>query len=374
MRGLYVHIPFCSKKCFYCDFVITVNHSAEVRKRFFKNLGKEIDFAAEKYGTLRFDTLYLGGGTPSLLSSQEMSKLLAMLRAKFEFENGYEFTCEINPGDADRHKLLFYKDLGINRMSVGAQSFNDELLKAMGRTHSAADIMRTMELLRETGFQNISVDFILKLPNQTIRDVEDSIRRAFELGAQQVSLYDLDVHEKTVYGRMQKQGKLSLPASDTHEQMFASAESILSEAGFLPYEVSNFAKPGFESKHNLIYWHNQEYLGLGPGAFSYMHGVRYQFALDVARYFKKCEAGNFANDTEDVISAEEREIENLMTGLRLRQGVDMGDFLLSKPRISNRLDFLVENNLLSKTGHRVALTARGRFLCETVIQHLIAKE
>lgn len=374
MRGLYVHIPFCLKKCFYCDFVITTDRTAKTRQRFFRSLRREIEFAKSKFGKLSFDTLYLGGGTPSLLSPDEMSELLGVLRSEFKFQNDYELTCEINPENLDADKLQQYQHLGINRASVGAQSFNDELLRKMGRTHSSHHIVRAIELLQKTGFQNISIDFILKLPRQTIADVKDSIQRAISLGAKQISLYDLDVHEKTVYGLMQKQGKLHLPSGDEHEQMFGAAELILNEAGFHAYEVSNFALPGFESKHNLIYWHNQEYLGLGPGAYSYLGGVRYQFASDVEHYLQKCEAGDFTNDTEDLISPEEREIENLMTGLRLQQGIDLEKFTLTKPRFSEKLKLLAENHLILCQDNRVSLTTRGRFMCETVIQHLIRSE
>lgn len=374
MRGLYVHIPFCSQKCHYCDFVITVNRSDAMRKRFFSSLQKEIEFVKRKYGTLIFDTLYLGGGTPSLLDSGEMSHLLGILRSDFEFQDGHELTCEINPGDVSEEKLKSYRDLGINRASLGAQSLNDQLLQAMGRTHSAGDIVKTMELLQKTGFDNVSIDFILKLPNQTVKDVQNSIEKVVQLGAKQVSLYDLDVHEKTVYGRLQKLGKLDLPTDDQHEQMFACAETVLSAAGFFPYEVSNFARPGFESKHNLIYWHNQEYLGLGPGAFSYMSRRRSQMTTDVSQYLSKCEAGDFTSETDDMISAEEHEIENLMTGLRSSKGVNLNEFILTKSRFSGRLDLLVEKKLISRSDNRVALTRRGRFLCETVIQHLISKE
>ncbi|HLD49928.1 MAG TPA: coproporphyrinogen-III oxidase family protein, partial [bacterium] len=200
MRGLYVHIPFCLKKCHYCNFVITTKRTEGFRARFFQALLKEIKQAREKYGRLCFDTLYLGGGTPSALTAEEMGPLIEALRRDFDFMAGHEITCEVNPGDVDRAKLETYRSLGINRISLGVQAFQDPLLKDMGRPHTVADTLETWRLLRDLGFNNISFDLINGLPSQTIEYFEDSLRKTIELEAEQLSLYDLDVHEKTVYG------------------------------------------------------------------------------------------------------------------------------------------------------------------------------
>lgn len=371
MRGLYLHIPFCLQKCHYCDFVITVDRSPEKRERFFKTIEREAGQAAQRWGCLEFDTLYLGGGTPSALSAEEMGRLFGIVRERFSVDPEAEVTCEVNPGDVDAKKLAAYRALGINRVSVGAQSFNDRLLQEMNRPHDASAIEETASILRKLGFPNISLDLILRLPGQTLEDARDSVERAVALGVSQVVLYDLDVHEKTVYGWRLRRGELKLPDEETHERMFARAEQILEQAGYLHYEVANFAKPGLESRHNLLYWTNQEYLGLGPGAFSYLNRVRSQFAPDVGRYLTKCEAGDWTPDESEQISDENWEIETLLTGLRLSWGVNLKNFPRIRPRLEPTLAELLDQKLVEETDGRLALSRRGRYIAESVIARLV---
>jgi oxygen-independent coproporphyrinogen-3 oxidase len=374
-RGLYVHIPFCNKKCNYCNFISTANNTPEIREQFFIALEKEINHAETLYGKLSFDTLYIGGGTPSILIAEEMARLFTLLRSHFDFEPECETTCEINPGsDIDENKLKTYRDLGINRISLGGQAFQDFLLKDMGRTHNANDTFETVHLLKRAGFDNISLDLIIRLPGQLLEHIEESLKYAISLHMAQVTVYDLEVHEKTGYGARQKRGELKLPDQDQHEEMFRLVENYLTSAGYKHYELLSFAKPGFESKHNLIYWHNQEYLGLGPGAFSYMNGVRYQFAGDVNSYFKKCAENVWTRDVEDILTDEEKERESLLTGLRLDEGVDLNQFNLIRKSIENKLDDLIGNGLIERRGTRIALTLRGRFLAESVFAEFAVKE
>lgn len=370
-RGLYLHVPFCHAKCHYCDFVITTNRSEDSRKRFLSVLAKEIRRAREQYGRLAFDTLYLGGGTPSVLLADEMMQVIESLKKAFELRSGSEFTSEMNPEDANPEKLRAYRDLGINRISLGAQSFNDELLKGMGRHHTAQDTVRAVRRLKDAGFQNISLDLMIKLPGQTLSDVEHSLEQAIALKPSQVSVYDLDLHDQTVFGSLAQKGQLNLPSEEEHMEMFDGVSSRLGEAGFVQYELSNFAKPGFESKHNLIYWHNQEYLGLGPGAFSYLSGVRYQFALSVERYFQKCALNDWTRDVEDRITNEKKEIETLLTGLRLREGIDLRQFQIIRKSIEQKVS---GSELFEKRGERVALSRRGRFLAENAFSFLISND
>lgn len=370
MRGLYVHIPFCLKKCHYCNFVITTKRTEGFRARFFQALQKEIEQAREKYGRLGFDTFYLGGGTPSALTAEEMGSLIEGLRAAFDFAPGYEFTCEVNPGDVDRAKLEAYRSLGINRISLGTQAFQDSLLKDMGRPHTVADTLETWELLRDLGFKNISFDLINGLPSQTLENFEDSLRKTIELEAAQLSLYDLDVHEKTVYGLRRRDGKLPVPDEEKRAEMFTRAGELMSAAGYVQYEISTFAKPGFESRHNLGYWHNQEYLGLGPGAFAYLNGERYQFAPDVNRYLEKCEAGDWQPDTSETLTEDKKELETLLTGLRLRQGIDLDQFTIIRPSLEEKLAKIQPHALMEREGSQIRLSSRGRFLAESVFSLL----
>ena len=374
MRGLYVHIPFCKTRCHYCNFVTTAEHSSDLRDRFFKALSSEIKYIRERSGRLSFDTLYLGGGTPSCLTVREIEILISEVRTAFEFKSGYEFTCEFNPGDGDETKLKALRGLGVNRISLGCQSFQDAILQRLGRRHTVRDIEETVSKMRQAGITNISFDLMLCLPGQTVEDFRDSVRKCIELKASQVSLYDLEVHTGTLFGNLEKEGKLDLPQEEEHAKMYESAIEMLTRAGYEHYEISNFSKTGLASRHNLIYWHNQEYRGLGPGAFTYLGGTRSQFASDLDRYLEKCGAGEWKNDIEDKLSEEERETETLATGLRLREGVAPLEFRKIYPALQERFKTLCADGLMEISGERVRLTPRGKFLSEDIFAFLLQKD
>ena len=375
MRGLYIHIPFCKTRCHYCNFVTTAGHTSGSRERFFRALAAEIKYVRERFGLLSFDTLYLGGGTPSCLTIPEIESLVSEVRSAFEFKKGYEFTCEFNPGDGgDDNKFSAFQALGVNRISLGCQAFQDGLLEKMGRRHTVQDIIKAIAGIRKAGIHNISLDLMLRLPGQTILDFQDSLRQCVGLEAAQVSLYDLEVHEETHFGDLEETGKLGLPGEEEHARMYESAVKILTQAGYEHYEISNFAKPGLASRHNLIYWNNQEYLGLGPGAFSYQQGIRSQFALSLDRYLEKCEAEDWKNDIEDRLSEDEKETETLVTGLRLREGIVPLEFPRIYPALKERFKALCTEGLIEIARERVRLTDRGKFLSEDVFRFLLRKE
>ena len=373
-KGLYIHIPFCTTRCHYCNFVTTAEHSPGLRERFFEAVSAEIKYACKRYGQLSFDTLYLGGGTPSSLSIPELRRVIGEVHSAFKFNEEYEFTCEFNPGDGDEAKLKVLHEIGVNRISLGCQSFQDDILKKIGRRHTVRDIVETVSEIRRAGIQNISFDLMLRLPGQTVEDFRDSIKRCIGLGVAQVSLYDLEVHEETPFGQSQKKGNLDLPGEEDHARMYESAIEMLTSAGYEHYEISNFAKPGLASRHNLIYWHNQEYLGLGPGAFSYLNGIRSQQASDLIRYLEKCEARDWKNEMEDKLSEEEKETETLVTGLRLCEGVAPALFPKIYPALKDRFQTLHEEGLLEILGDKIRLTARGKFLSEDVFGFLLKKD
>lgn len=388
-RGLYIHIPFCKTRCHYCNFVTTAEHSPGLRERFFDAISAEIKHAGNHYGRpvktgeprhaiqagrLSFDTLYLGGGTPSSLSIPELSRLVEGVHSAFKFKEGYEFTCEFNPGDGGEAKLKALHEIGVNRISLGCQSFQDRLLTRIGRRHTVRDIMETVAKIRQVGIMNLSFDLMLRLPGQTVEDFRDSVRRSIELDASQVSLYDLEVHDGTPFGQFQKEGTLDLPGEEDHARMYESAIQDLTGAGYEHYEISNFAKPEMASRHNLIYWHNQEYLGLGPGAFTYLNGIRSQFAPSLIRYLEKCETGDWQNDIEDKLSEEEKETETLVMGLRLCEGIEPVLFPRIYPTLRERLAALCKKGLMEMSGQNIRLTARGKFLSEDVFAFLLEKK
>jgi oxygen-independent coproporphyrinogen-3 oxidase len=350
--------------------VITTKNSPESIAAYLAALEKEIQAAILQYGRLRFDTLYLGGGTPSALPIEAMSRLTELLRREFHFKGVCEMTCEVNPGDTDAKTLKGYHSLGINRISVGAQSFNDALLKDMGRLHTAQDIVQSVSEAKAAGFENVSLDLIIRLPGQTLEDVSRSLQQAVELDVDQVAVFDLDLAERTVYGMRRQRGELRQPDEELHHAMMQLAEDYLESQGYRHYELTSFAKPGFESHHNLIYWHNQEYLGLGPGAFSYLKGLRYQFAQDVNRYLEKCGAGNWTRDVEDRLSEEEKEMETFLTGLRLQDGVDLSAFKRIGRQLSAKIKLLEMDGFFEHDNGRLTLSRKGRFVSDHVFAEL----
>ncbi len=369
-RGLYVHIPFCLKKCHYCDFVITTKRAPEDRARFLRALQTEIQYAVHQYGRLKFSTLYLGGGTPSALEPAEFASVVEMIQQSFDFEKGYEFSVEVNPGDISDEKIAAYARAGVNRVSLGVQAFQERLLKDMNRPHGTAEIESTVQRLRAAGLKNISMDMIVYLPDQTLTDVDETLKGLLNLEPNQVSVYDLDVHEKTVYGLRRREGRLKLVSEEEHAGMSEKVTRALESCGFIHYELSNFAKPGFESRHNLIYWHNQPYLGLGPGAFSYLDGVRYQFADSVESYLKKIESGDRKNQTEDRLTPEEIEKETLLTGIRLRDGIDLRRLNLLSGKVKKVSELWIQEGLLENDGFRLKFTERGKPVAETILKTL----
>lgn len=418
MRGLYLHIPFCKTRCHYCNFVTTAAFSSELKKRFFQALFAEIKHARSLHGPLSFDTLYFGGGTPSCLEVSEIANIVSALHAPFQLgkaktviasperarrslrllsatqhradppladasfarndglfseDVGFEFTCEWNPGDAADHFQEFSR-IGINRISLGCQAFQDEMLQRIGRRHTVQDIEDTISRIRQAGIDPISFDLMLRLPGQTVQDFRASVERSIELQASQVSLYDLEVHFETPFGALERAGKLTLPSEEEHAQMYETAIQLLTGAGYEHYEISNFAKPGMASRHNLLYWNNQEYLGLGPGAFSYLNGIRSQRAPGLGRYLEKCENGDWTNDLEEKLTEEEKETETLVMKLRLAEGIDPASFPGIYPALQNRVDELMKEKLLENKNGKIRLTTRGQFLSEDAFRFLIRKE
>ncbi|MBI4353299.1 MAG: radical SAM family heme chaperone HemW, partial [Candidatus Omnitrophica bacterium] len=326
MIGLYVHIPFCLRRCHYCDFVIAGAGSPAKREAFFTAFEKEAARASDLLQGVSFDTVYVGGGTPSVLSLEETSKLFDLLKKYFRWEAQAEVTYEANPGDADEEKAKAYRGLGVNRISLGAQSFNDPTLKRLNRTHDAAAIFSSYGIFRKAGFDNVSLDLMLALPGETLKEAERSVAQAVGLGPEHVSLYELTVEPSTVFGRRRREGTLGLPAEDAQAEMLSCARDRLKTGGFRHYELLSHAKPGFESRHNGIYWANEEYLGLGPGAFSHLKGKRFRYASSYAKYLDKANRNDWVPEEEETLEGERKEVESLLLALRLTEGASMERF------------------------------------------------
>lgn len=370
MTGLYIHIPFCISKCHYCNFIITTSTAPENHTLFLKALEKEMKHYEHDFSRTVFDTLYLGGGTPSVMSAEEMQGLFKFLRKNFKFKRNAEVTCEVNPGDIRNENAQKYRKLGVNRISLGAQSFRDDTLKRLNRRHSAKDISDSFKILRENGFKNISLDLILSLPGETLADVKYSLNELFKLDPEHVSLYELTIEKNTVFGSLFKRGKLDLPDEDLQLQMLSMARETLQKQGFDHYELLSYAKPDFESSHNLIYWANEKYLGLGPGAFSYFGGKRFRNSSSVEEYLRKIKCDDWTAFEEEHLSPEKKEIESFLLALRLKKGANAQYFRSLAQKFQTEFARLEEQGLIEKKDGFIRLTGRGQLFAETVFSEL----
>ena len=361
----YVHIPFCTQICYYCDFskVFIKNQPVDA---YLEHLIQET--RSYEIGKLR--TLYIGGGTPTALSAQQLAYLLTELPKVMDLSEVEEFTIEANPGDLDPDKIAVLKESQVNRVSLGVQTFDNKMLKKIGRSHQEQDIYDNIRHLKQAGFDNISIDLIYALPGQTMDQVKENVAKAIDLDIPHMSLYSLILENHTVFMNRMRRGKLPLPKEELEAEMFEYIIEELEKAGFEHYEISNFSKPGFESRHNLVYWDNAEYYGLGAGASGYVDGIRYKNHGPIRHYLEAVEAGK-ARITEEHLTLEEKMEEELFLGLRKKTGVSKARFeekfgISFDQRYGQVVASLTEQGLLVPDDKQVRMTKRGLFLGDTV--------
>lgn len=316
-KAAYVHIPFCSHICYYCDFAKVLMTGQPV-EAYIDELLKEYD----SYDISSLKTLYIGGGTPSVLPADQLEKLLTHLTKTLDLEELEEFTVEANPSDLTDEVLAVLANSPVNRISLGVQSFDDKLLKKIGRTHTEAQVYSSIERLRAAGFENITIDLIYGLPNQTMEMVERDVQKFLELDLPHVALYSLILEDHTVFMNRQRRGRLRLPSDDRNADMYEYIIEMLTSKGYSHYEVSNFGKIGYESKHNMTYWDNAEYYGIGAGASGYLNGIRYKNHGPVHHYLR--EENKRVN--EEVLTRKQRIEEEMFLGLRKKNGVSIERF------------------------------------------------
>ena len=366
----YVHIPFCTQICYYCDFskVFIKNQPVD---SYLEHLLEEF----RSYDIQKLRTLYIGGGTPTALSASQLEVLLDGLTKNLDLSALEELTIEANPGDLDADKIAVLKNSAVNRVSLGVQTFDDKMLKKIGRSHLEKDIYENIDRLKLAGFDNISIDLIYALPGQTMEQVKDNVAKAIGLDIPHMSLYSLILENHTVFMNRMRRGKLPLPKEELEAEMFEYIIVELERVGFEHYEISNFSKPGFESRHNLMYWDNAEYYGIGAGASGYVNGVRYKNHGPIRHYLSAVEEGN-ARITEEHLSQKEKMEEEMFLGLRKKSGVSMARFEEKFGRSFDGLygeivRDLVQQGLMQIEGDRVRMTKRGLFLGDTVAERFI---
>lgn len=367
--GIYIHIPFCVQKCLYCDFV-SGPASLKTKRDYVNCLIKEIDMRAEQLpDEYIVDTIFIGGGTPSVLDADWVKELLCKLDERFVFSKDCECSIEVNPGTVDSDKLEAYRKAGINRLSIGLQSCNDNELKALGRIHDYNAFADTYQAARKTGFENINIDLMSSIPEQTEESFSVSLKRITELNPEHLSVYSLIVEEGTPFYDMD----LKLPDEDTERQIYYKTGQILKEYGYEQYEISNYAKPGKECRHNIRYWRCDEYIGFGVAAASFLNGVRWKNTENINKYIKYMQGAEMFTDLQDDIFCSEKDIltaedmcsEFMFMGLRMNCGVSKEEFIrrfgvTPEEKYGAVIEKHIRNGLLQNEKNYIRLTEKGR--------------
>ncbi len=320
--GLYIHIPFCARKCKYCDFISFEGYEESLKDHYVRELIRDIEDVGLLYGkSFHIDTIFFGGGTPSILSEERIEEILYAVHRNFCVTPNAEITLEANPGTLNAAKIKTYRSAGVNRLSLGVQVLDDHLLNRLGRIHTVQDFLKNYEMARNAGFDNINLDLMFAIPEQTPENWRDTLERAIRLAPEHISFYSLQIEENTDFYEMLRKGEIQQAPDQIDRDMYHSAIEILSGAGYRHYEISNASKPGFECRHNLKYWSMENYLGLGLGAHSFIEGTRSSITEDLSEYLHgERIKWRHRNTLQDDIS------EYIFTGMRKSKGIDLADF------------------------------------------------
>ncbi|AOM82575.1 radical SAM family heme chaperone HemW [Salisediminibacterium beveridgei] len=374
--AIYLHIPFCEQICYYCDF----------NKFFLKNqpvdeyiaaLRQEIQmYAAQHHPEEPITSIYIGGGTPTSISTDQLAQVIEGLSGAFPLSPDAEITVEVNPGSCSDEKMAMLKKTGVNRLSIGVQTFDPELLKAINRDHHPIDAKKTVELARSHGINDLSVDLMFGLPNQTMEQWNDTLKQAFELPVTHISAYSLKVEPKTVFYQWERQGRLDRPTEDLEADMYNQLVSGAVNAGFQQYEISNFARGQYQSRHNLVYWNNQEYYGFGAGAHGYLNGERYANHGPLPKYLKAMESRERPTLHEHPVPLHEQKEEFMFMGLRKISGISLEEY---QSRYGEQvaetfpgvMDELVKEGLLVMDEDSVRLSSEGKLLGNQVFEKFL---
>lgn len=382
---LYVHIPFCVRKCAYCDFLSAPAGEREIHA-YTEALIREIRLSGENCKDCRISTVFLGGGTPSMLSGEDTARIFHALRENFDIAEDAEITLEANPGTVSEEKAARWKDAGVNRISIGLQSADDRELKMLGRIYTFREFTDTWKVIRNQGFDNVNIDLISAIPGQTVQSWERTLRTAAELGPEHISAYSLIIEEGTPFYAWYGEGKEGdgenglppLPDEDEDREIYRITASVLEEYGYHRYEISNYAKNGYECRHNLGYWERKEYLGLGLGASSLIRECRFHNTADMGKYMLVYgeDGQGSAAEEEERLSAEEQMEEFMFLGLRKTAGISCIDFRKAFGReigdiYGEKLAKLEKQGLIRNSGERVRLTERGIDISNYVFSEFI---
>ncbi len=372
IKAAYLHIPFCEHICHYCDFNKVFLKGQPVDE-YIDSLNHEMEMTLKEFPTNELNTIFVGGGTPTSLNEQQLYRFCESINRNLPKSNSLEFTFEANPGDLTKEKLQILKEAGVNRISLGVQTFNEELLKKIGRVHKAKDVYQTIENAKLIGFENISIDLIFSLPTQTVQDFKETLTEAFSLDLPHFSAYSLIIEPKTVFYNLLRKGKLPTPGEDIEASMYEMLMEEMEIHGYTQYEISNFSRPGFESKHNLIYWNNEFYYGFGAGAHSYLNGIRRSNSGPLKKYMDQIKSGQLPIFEDHQVTKAEQMEEEMFLGLRKNTGVSIAHFIekFSLDPLSlfeQEIKDLIAKQWIEVKNGNIYLTKKGRLLGNEVFQ------
>ncbi len=379
MPALFVYIPYCPSVCTYCDFNVYVRRASEFGA-YADAVGQEMALTAGGISTRQIATSFaLGGGTPSILTAEQLRTIVGAARRHFDFAGDAEWTLEANPGTVDREKLAALREMGFARLSLGVQTFDDWRLRQFNRDHTVEQAYEAFEWAREVGFQNINLDLIYGLPHQRVEDWGKTLERALKFGSEHLSLYGLQVEERTRLKKQVDAGQVATPDAEVAAEMYELAVERLGAAGFEHYEISNFARRGFESKHNKTYWLNEEYLGFGAGAHSAWQGERYENVKAPRRYLAMVGEGKLPIAQREVIGREMQMAETIFLGLRLKEGVSFERFSRrfgedARERYREPIEMLAKMGVLKMDAERMWLTEQGMLVSNQLLWRFLPDE
>lgn len=388
--GIYIHIPFCKRKCKYCDFIsfednICADEYVKALICEIEDVEKKIYYISQKTNNekivledISINTIYFGGGTPSYIDEKCIEKILLKVKEKFIIEKDCEITIEVNPGTVNEDKIKKYKEIGINRISIGLQSTNNRLLNTIGRIHTYEEFLKTYELCKKNGFNNINIDLMLALPTQTEEELKESLKQVINLNPTHISLYSLILEENTELEKLVNEGKLPKVDEEIERKMYWNTKKILEKNGFMQYEISNYSKKGKESKHNLNCWNQEEYLAFGLAAHSYFNNVRFSNIIYLNKYIENIEKGNLIKNIEinEVQDKSSKMKEYMMIGLRKIEGISISEFERKfeiNPLFYFRFEIeeLVNKDLIEVDLDNIKLTKKGLDFANIVFESFV---
>lgn len=372
--ALYIHIPFCDHKCIYCDFYSII--TSDNVDNFLKALKTEIDYYAKICSPERIITsLFFGGGTPSLMSAEYIDEIIRYSKQKFEFDENAEITLETNPGTVNKEKLSAFRNYGINRISIGVQSFDDDDLKFLTRIHDKQTAISTVYNAVDAGFENTSIDLIFNLPGQTKEKWKENLKQAVSLPIKHISAYSLILERGTILNKLVLDGKVKIQDEDYDAELYELTIEFLNDRGFFQYEVSNFAKPGYECIHNKAYWHHQDYIGLGPSAHSFIQNKRWWNYSSLKKYISEAELKQNAMMNFEILDKNQLQDEYIMLALR-SDGIKLNEYINKfgsewLDKHSKNFEMMKEENLIEIKHNTIKLTPKGYAICDEILSKIL---